>query len=150
MNVELFLANRIISKSKANFSRPIVRLGVISVALGLVVMIISVAIVTGFQKQIRDKVIGFGSHIIITNFQVNTSFEPSPISISQPFYSSLDSLPGIKHIQVFATKAGIIKTDDQIEGVLLKGVGSDYDWSFFKEKMVEGNIFKVTDSCGNG
>ena len=146
MNVELFIARRIISKSKVNFSKPIVRLGVISVALGLSVMIISVAIVTGFQQQIRDKVIGFGSHITISNFQVNSSFEPSPISVNQPFYSTLDSLPGIKHIQVFATKAGIVKTEDQIEGVVLKGVGSDYDWSFFREKMVEGNIFKVLDS----
>jgi lipoprotein-releasing system permease protein len=146
VNVELFIAERIISKSKANFSKPIVRLGVISVALGLSVMIISVAIVIGFQQQIRDKVIGFGSHIVITSFQVNTSFEPSPISINQPFYSTLDSLPGVRHIQVFATKAGIIKTDDQIEGVVLKGVGPDYSWSFFKEKMVEGTIFKVLDS----
>lgn len=146
MNVELFIAGRIISKSKANFSKPIVRMGVISVALGLSVMIISVAIVTGFQQQIRDKVIGFGSHIVITSFQVNTSFEPSPISINQPFYSSLDSLPGVRHIQVFATKAGIIKTDDQIEGVVLKGVGPDYDWSYFKEKLVDGNIFIVEDT----
>jgi lipoprotein-releasing system permease protein len=146
VNVELFIASRIISKSKANFSKPIVRLGVISVALGLSVMIISVAIVTGFQQQIRDKVIGFGSHIVITSFQVNTSFEPSPISINQPFYSSLDSLPGVRHIQVFATKAGIIKTDDQIEGVVLKGVGPDYDWSYFKEKLVDGNIFIVEDT----
>ncbi len=147
MNVELFIAERIISKSKANFSKPIVRLGVISVALGLSVMIISVAIVTGFQQQIRDKVIGFGSHIVITSFQVNTSFEPSPISINQPFYSTLDSLPGVRHIQVFATKAGIIKTDDQIEGVVLKGVGPDYDWSYFKEKLVDGNIFIAEDTA---
>jgi len=147
VNVELFIAERIISKSKANFSKPIVRLGVISVALGLSVMIISVAIVTGFQQQIRDKVIGFGSHIVITSFQVNTSFEPSPISINQPFYSSLDSLPGVRHIQVFATKAGIIKTDDQIEGVVLKGVGPDYDWSYFKEKLVDGNIFIAEDTA---
>jgi len=146
LNVELFIAGRIVSRGKANFSKPIVRLGIISVALGLSVMIISVAIVTGFQQQIRDKVIGFGSHITITNFQVNKSYEPSPVSIHQPFYSSLDSLPGIKHVQVFATKAGIIKTEDQIEGVILKGIGTDYDWSFFKQKMVSGNRFNVSDT----
>jgi lipoprotein-releasing system permease protein len=146
LNFELFIAGRIVSKSTANFSKPIVRLGIISVALGLSVMIISVAIVTGFQQQIRDKVIGFGSHITITNFQVNTSYEPSPISIHQPFYSSLDSLPGIRHIQIFANKAGIIKTDDQIEGVILKGIGSDYDWSFFDQKMVVGKRFNVNDT----
>ena len=146
MNVEFFIASRITSKGKANFSRPIVRLGIISVALGLAVMIISVAIVTGFQQQIRDKVIGFGSHITITNFQVNSSYEPSPISINQPFYSTLDSIPGIHHIQVFATKAGIIKTEDQIEGVVLKGIGTDYDWSFFRDKMVEGGLFNSGDT----
>jgi lipoprotein-releasing system permease protein len=146
LNFELFIAGRIFSKSKANFSRPIVRLGIISVALGLSVMIISVSIVTGFQKQIRDKVIGFGSHITITNFEVNLSYEPTPLSQYQSFYPSLDTLNGIKHIQVFATKAGIIKTDEQIEGVILKGVGSDYDWSFFKEKIITGQHFNVTDS----
>ena len=109
-------------------------------------MIISVSIVTGFQKQIRDKVIGFGSHITITNFEVNSSFEPSPLSQLQSFYPSLDTLKGIKHIQVFATKAGIIKTDEQIEGVILKGIDSNYDWSFFKDKIIEGQHFTVTDS----
>ena len=146
MNFELFIAGRIFLKSKANFSRPIVRLGIISVALGLSVMIISVSIVTGFQKQIRDKVIGFGSHITITNFEVNSSYEPSPISQHQSFYPSLDTINGIKQIQVFATKAGIIKTDEQIEGVILKGIGSDYDWSFFKEKIIAGQHFTVSDS----
>lgn len=147
MNFELFIAKRILSKSKANFSKPIVRLGIISVALGLAVMIISIAIVTGFQKEIKDKVIGFGSHITITNFEVNSSFEPSPLSINQPFYPNFDSVEGIRHVQVFATKAGIIKTDEQIEGVILKGVGSDFDWSFFEEKMIEGRHFVVNDSA---
>jgi len=111
-------------------------------------MIVSVAIVTGFQKQIRDKVIGFGSHITITGFQVSSSYEPAPVSMNQPFYSSSKPVnPGIRHIQVFATKAGIIKTEDQIEGVMFKGVGSDYDWSFFKEKLIEGRTFDVTDSA---
>ena len=90
-------------------------------------MIISVAIVTGFQQQIRDKVIGFGSHIIITGFQENSSYEPSPVSMKQPLYISPSSITGIRHIQIFATKAGIIKTEDQIEGIIFKGIGSDYD-----------------------
>ena len=109
-------------------------------------MIISVAIVTGFQKQVREKVIGFGSHIQISNFEVNSSYEASPLNKNQPFYPFLDTIEGIRHIQVFANKAGIIKTDDQIEGVILKGVGSDYDWSFFKNKITEGRHFTVTDS----
>ncbi|NOX47331.1 MAG: ABC transporter permease [Chlorobi bacterium] len=146
MNFELFIANRIFSKSKGGFSRPIVRLGIISVALGLAVMIVSVAIVTGFQKQIRRKVVGFGADIQIGNFEVNSSYEATPIDKNQPFYPSLDTVEGIRHIQVFAQKAGIIKTADQIEGVILKGIGSDFDWSYFKSKMRKGKTFKVSDT----
>ena len=109
-------------------------------------MIISIAIVTGFQKQIKDKVIGFGSHITITNFEVNSSYEATPLNQNQPFYPFLDTVDGIRHIQIFANKAGIIKTDDQIEGVIFKGIGSDYDWSFFNDKIVKGKHFKISDS----
>lgn len=146
MNFELFIAGRIIRGGKSTFSGPVVKLSVISVALGISVMIVSIAIVTGFQQQVRNKVIGFGADIQITNYEVNTSYEASPVSINQPFYPSIDTVRGIKHIQVYANKAGIIKTKDQIEGVLLKGIGSDYDWSFFRDKMVNGQIFTVSDS----
>jgi lipoprotein-releasing system permease protein len=123
-----------------------VRLGVVSVALGLAVMIVSVAIVTGFQKQVRRKVVGFGAEIQIGNFEVNSSYEATPIDKNQPFCPFLDTVEGIRHIQVFAQKAGIIKTDDQIEGVILKGVGSDFDWSYFRSKMRKGKTFKVSDT----
>lgn len=130
-------------KNKANFSRPIVRLGVISVALGLSVMIISVSIVTGFQQQVRDKVIGFGSHIQITSYELNSSYEGHPISANQPFYPWPESIPGVRHIQVFASKAGIIKTEDQIEGIIFKGVSDDFDWSYFENCLIDGTITKV-------
>ncbi|HOY32057.1 MAG TPA: ABC transporter permease [Bacteroidales bacterium] len=146
MNPEFFIAKRIVTKNKANFSRPIVRIAVISIALGVAVMIVAVAIVTGFQKEIRNKVIGFGGHIIISNYDENVSMESSPISMNQPFYPSLRHEEGIEHIQVYATKAGIIKTDEQIQGVVLKGIGSDYDWSFFKDKIIKGKSFTVSDT----
>ncbi len=146
MNTELFIARRILSKNKENFSRPIVKIAITSIALGLAVMIIAVAIVTGFQSEIKEKVIGFGSHIQISNFDYNKSFEDSPISKNQSFYPFIDTIEGIKHIQVFANKAGIIKTKDQIQGVVLKGIGADYDWSFFEDKIVEGENFIVNDS----
>jgi len=133
-------------KGKASFSKPIVRLGIFSVALGLSVMILSVAIVTGFQKEIRDKVIGFGAHIQVTSYEVSSSYEASPISTHQPFYPLIDSIDDIRHIQVYANKAGILKTADQIEGVMLKGIGSDFDWSYFNDKIIEGNTFKVADN----
>jgi len=109
-------------------------------------MILAIAILTGFQQQVRNKVIGFGGHIQITAYDVTTSAEANPISNNQSFYPSLDSFPGVKHIEVFADKAGIIKTDDQIEGVLLKGVGADFDWSWFKDRIVEGNIIQLSDT----
>ena len=136
MNTEFFIARRIVKAGQANFSGPIVRIAVISIALGLAVMIISVAIVTGFQQQIRDKVIGFGSHIRITKFDSNRSYEARPISKFQDFYPEIEQNEGIKSIQVFALKAGIIKTKAQIQGVVFKGIGGDFNWSYFNDKIL--------------
>lgn len=146
MKAERFIAGRILSPEKSNFSHPIVRIAIISIALGMTVMFVSIAILTGFQEQIREKVIGFGSHIQISRFDENSSFEPQPVSMNQSFYPSLEKTKGIRHIQVFANKAGIIKTKDQIQGVVLKGVDKDFDWSFFKDKIVEGKPFTVPDT----
>ena len=146
MNTELFIARRTLSRSKANFSRPVVRIAVAAIALGLAVMFVSVAILTGFQKEIRDKVAGFGGHIQITRFDQNASLEPQPVSIRQGFYPGIGNEKGIRHIQVFATKAGIIKTREQIQGAVLKGVGKDYDWSFFRDRIVEGSLITLLDS----
>lgn len=148
MNFELFIVKRIIAERQQEnrISRPIVTIAVIGIALGVAAMIISTATVTGFKNQIRDKVIGFGSHIQILNLDSNTSYETSPVNKNQDFLPDLASIPGIKHIQVFATKAGIIKTGKEIQGIVLKGIGSDFDWGFFEKSLVEGNLFKVTDS----
>jgi lipoprotein-releasing system permease protein len=142
VNYELFIARKIIKGGKGSFSGPVVRISVISVALGLAVMIVAVAIVTGFQQQIREKITGFGAHIQIARFDSNNSFEYSPISREQSFYPSLEQEFGVKHIQVFAVKAGIVQTDDQIQGIVLKGVGRDFDWSYFRDKLVEGKTFQ--------
>jgi len=147
VNTELFIAKRIFSvKELGSLSRPAVRVAIVSIVLSIAVMIVSVAIVTGFQNEIRDKVIGFGAHIQISKFDSNESMEAQPIDKNQTFYPSFDTVPGIRHIQVYATKAGIIKTDDQMEGVVLKGIGSDFDWSFFKNRIVDGKTFEVKDS----
>jgi len=151
LNTEFFIASRIIRAKKApesnNISgtRPIVRIAVAGISIGLAVMIVAVSIVTGFQKEIRDKVSGFGAHIVITNYDSNTSYEPEPVSTSQSFYPALDTVKGIRHIQVFATKAGIIKTDDEIEGVVVKGVGKDFDWTFFDKHIIAGESFRAGD-----
>jgi lipoprotein-releasing system permease protein len=147
MNFELFITRHIIGKEKENLSRPAVRIGIVSIALGLAVMIIAVSVLTGFQREIRDKVSGFASHITITSYDFNKSLESTPVSMNQPFYPYLDTLEGIRHIQVFASKGGIIKTGDQIEGVILKGVGRDHDWSIMKGWIRSGEILALSDSA---
>ena len=146
MSTEFFIARRILSKNKANFSRPVVRIAILSIGLGLATMFIAVAILTGFQKQVREKVIGFGAHIQISHFDENFSLETKPISIHQDFYPGLQNEKGIKHIQVFATKAGIIKTASEIQGIVLKGIGTDYDPSFFNGKMAQGRFLQLSDT----
>ncbi len=147
MNLEYFISKNIVkgdSHSK-KITKPIIRISIIAIALGLIVMIVALSIVGGFQREIRNKVIGFGSHIQITSYDSQNTYEASPISINQDFYPGLDSVDGIKHIQKYAMKAGIIKTKEEIYGIVVKGVGSDFDWSFFNEKIIEGSSFLVND-----
>ena len=148
MNTERFIAKRIIfgSGNANQLSRPIVRISVLGITLGLAVMILAIAIVTGFQSEIKNKLIGFGSHIVITNYDDNTSDEPQPISKIQPFLSDLKNNPNIKHVQIYATKSGIVKTKTENEGVLLKGIGADFDWKFINDNLKSGKVFTVTDT----
>lgn len=146
LNFELFIAKGILSGDKTNFSRPIVRISIISITLGLAVMILSLAITTGFKNAVSEKVIGFGSHIQISGFGLNNSWEKAPVDINQDFYPSLEGEPGVKHIQVFANKSGLIKTEDQIQGIVLKGIWTDFDWSFFEDKLMQGSPI-VIDSA---
>lgn len=146
MDTEFFLANRLVSKSKGSFSWTFVVIAITSIALGVAIMFIAVAILTGFKKEIREKVVGFSGHILITRFAENATYEPQPIEKNQPFYLKIKHTPEISHIQVFATKAGIIKTKEHIQGIILKGIGADFNWDFFRDKIVEGRIFKVSDT----
>jgi lipoprotein-releasing system permease protein len=147
LNFELFVAKRIFSdrENKRKFSRSIISFALFGIAFGVMIMILSVAVVTGFKKEIRDKVIGFGSHIQLVNFDSNSSFETVPVNKNQPWLDQLNSMEGIRHVEVFATKPGIIKTNDEMMGMVLKGVGPDFDWGFFKENIVAGSIFSLND-----
>ncbi len=147
MNFELFITKRSLTKDKDNISGPYINIAVIAIALGLAVMIISVAIVTGFQHEIRNKVIGFGSHIQVTSYDFNRSVESTPIEINPSLRRSIEAIDGVVHTQVFASKAGIVKANDAIQGIVMKGIGSDYDWSFFKDKIKVGNTFQIHDSA---
>jgi lipoprotein-releasing system permease protein len=127
-------------------SRPIVKIAVTGIALGLAVIILTVAIVTGFQNEIRNKLIGFGAHIQITNYDNNASDEPQPIDKEQSFLSELENNPDIKHVQHYATKSGIIKTKTDNEGVLLKGIDENYDWQFINSNIKQGTAFTPNDT----
>jgi len=148
LNINLYIARRIFSakENKKNLSQRIVNIALFGIVLGLVVLILSVAIVTGYKSEVGRKVIGFGSHLQIVNLDTNQSFETVPISEKQPFVEELKKIDGIKHVQIFATKPGIIRTENEIHGVVLKGIGPDFDWSFFQENKVSGEIFKVQDT----
>jgi lipoprotein-releasing system permease protein len=147
LNLEFFIARRLMKKNAGGFSDPIIRIAIMAVALGLSVMILSVAIVTGFQQEIRNKVIGFGGHIQITHYDANISYESSPLEKDRSLLDDIAGISGVKHLQVFANKPGIIKTENDIQGVVLKGVDGDFEWSFFGERLFEGNALEFADSA---
>ncbi|MRT94512.1 FtsX-like permease family protein [Ancylomarina sp. 16SWW S1-10-2] len=148
MNLELHIAKKITYKNKSDkqISRPIISIATLGIALGLSVMILAIAIVTGFKAGITEKLTGFGSHIQISNYDNNNSYETYPIDKNLIPMDSLSQIKGIKHIQAYATKPGIIKTKDEIQGIVLNGVSLNHDWSFFKDKLVEGNTINMIPS----
>jgi len=148
LNTELFIAKRIIGHrgEKKSFSRSIVGIATFGIALGLAVMIVAVSIVTGFKNEISNKVIGFGSHIQVVNMDSNSSYETSPIPKNLPSMARIAEMEEVRHVQTFATKAGIIKTTENIQGAVLKGVSPDYDWSFLEESLVAGEMIHINDS----
>jgi lipoprotein-releasing system permease protein len=144
-SLELFIAKRI-HFSKENdqqVTHPAVRIAMIGIALGLAVMILSIAIIIGFKKEVRNKVIGFGSHIQLTNFDSNTSYESTPIAISDKLMDELCTYPGIRHVEAYATKPGILKTETDFQGIILKGVDEQFDWTFLRNNLKEGGLFTI-------
>ncbi len=148
MSFEHYIARRFLSGSdRLSLSRPFIRITIASVALSVAVMIVAIAVITGFKREIKQKVVGFGSHIQITNYDSNQSLETNPIPTNLPVTKEILKIKGIRHIQRFAIKAGIIKTDTDIQGVVLKGIAPDFDWSFFRKNLVEGQTIALTDSA---
>ena len=147
MNLPLFIARRINGSEgqRREVSRPAIRIATIGVAIGLAVMIITVSVVFGFKHTIRDKVVGFGSHIQVENYMAQQLSAPVPISISDSLMKVMKQLPGIRHAERYALTQGILKTDDDFLGVAFKGVGSDYDTTFLSEHIVEGEMPKFSD-----
>ena len=140
MNLEYFIAKRISSKTSDNFSKPVVKISYISIALGLSLMIISVAVVIGFKASISNKIIGFAAHMQIQAFSNYESIQEKPLLMDDAFVDYLKNRKDLKHIQFTAHKAGVLKTDEQIQGVIFKGVGVDFDTNFLYSSLVEGGM----------
>ena len=151
MNFPLFIAKRLYCDQgdKRKVSRPAIHIAVAGVAIGLAVMIISVCVVLGFKHTIRDKVIGFGSHIQVADFMTLQQMNQYPVVMNDSMIQVIKKAPGVKHVQRFAMKEGILKTDEDFLGVGFKGVGPEWDSTFIHENMVEGSIPKFDDQASH-
>lgn len=143
LNLEYFIAKRLITAKdyKSSISAPIIKIAISAIAIGIIMMLVSVATGIGLQQKIREKVSAFNGQVIISNYDNNNSeVTLIPISKKQDFYPTFKSVPDVKHIQAIASKAGIIRTENAFEGIIFKGVGADYDWNNIKEYLVEGKL----------
>ncbi|GAA4049246.1 ABC transporter permease [Flavobacterium chungnamense] len=143
MNLEHFIAKRLITAKdhKSSISAPIIKIAISAIAIGIVMMIVSIATGIGLQQKIRQKVSAFNGHIIISNFNGNESDGSiEPVSTNQKFYPKFNAVEGINHIQAVATKLGIIRTETDFEGITFKGVGKDYKWEYLEEYLIEGGL----------
>ncbi len=143
MNFEYFIAKRLIKgkEHKSSISTPIIKIAISAIAIGMIMMLITVATGIGLQRKIREKVAAFNGHILITSFDNNSSVESlTPITKEQKFYPDFPEIEGIVHMQGVATKMGLIRTATDFDGVVVKGVDKDYNWSYFKEYLVEGRL----------
>lgn len=152
LNLEYFIAKRLITAKshKSSISGPIIKIAVSAIAIGIIMMLVSVATGIGLQNEIRNKISAFNGHIIVSSYDSNQSEETlSPISTKQDFYPKFTAVPEVTHIQAVATKTGIIRTEATFEGTILKGVGKDYDWKSIKNYILEGKLPNVHANLNN-
>ena len=141
MNFEYFIARRIAAHKdyKSSISAPIIKIAILAISLGMITMLISVATSVGLQKKIKEKVSAFNGDLIITNFDTNNSDDSQvPISMQQDFYPNFTISDNVSHIQITASKGAVIRTETDFEGVIVKGVGPDYNWSYFEDFLTQG------------
>ena len=152
MNLEYFIAKRLITAKshKSSISGPIIKIAVSAIAIGIIMMIVSVATGIGLQNEIRNKISAFNGHIIVSSYDSNQSEETlAPISTKQEFYPKFTAVPEVTHIQAIATKTGIIRTENTFEGIILKGVGKDYDWKSVEGYILQGKLPAVNSNLNN-
>lgn len=147
MVFERFIARRFMPRTKdgGGFSGPLSVIAVVSIALGVVVMVMAVCILRGFQGEIASKVVGFGSHLTVSNFASSPAYQEEPIVLDSTLVERIQRVPGVRHIQYFATKGGMVKTADQIYGIMFRGLSADYDTTFFASNLVEGRLPMLSD-----
>ncbi|WP_234733598.1 ABC transporter permease [Tellurirhabdus bombi] len=148
MNTSLFIARRIRHAPIATFSATVTKVGIASIAIGLSVIIVAFSVLFGFKSTIQQKIFLFGSHIQVSKFSLNNSYEETPLPAHTKLYDEAKQIKGLRHIQAVAMKAGILQTTDELSGAVLKGVGKDYDWQQFKETLVEGKVPEVQPDSG--
>lgn len=151
MNLSRFIALRIYRNSEPGkqVSRPAVLIAMVGIALGLAVMIIAVSVIVGFKSEVRDKIVGFGAHIQIGNLDAARSYETRPVVVGDSMMAALSDYPEVKHVQRYSTKPGMIKTADAFQGMVLKGVGQEYDSTFFHRHLLEGEFPQFSDSASS-
>ena len=151
MNWKLFIARRIYKSNEGGkeVSKPAVRIAMVGIAIGLAVMIVSVAVVIGFKHQVRDKVAGLGADVLVTSMEAAQSYQATPIECGDSLIAKLHDVPNISHIQRYSTKPGMIMTKQDFQGMVLKGIGQEYDVSYLNNHIVEGNIPEFTDSVAS-
>lgn len=143
MNLPDFIAKRTINSKTGQFSGSIYKIAISSIAIGLAIMLVALLILGGFQKTIKDKVFSFAGHMQVTKYTLSNSFDESPISTETDFFQHHKDLDFIKHVQGVAYKAGLLKTEEAVEGVVIKGIGADYDTANFASNLIEGRFPNV-------
>ena len=151
MNYKFFLARRMYTQgeSRRQVAKPAISIAMIGMALGLAIMLVSVCVLIGFKDEVRSKVIGFGSHLQISNFRSTQSYETFPVVAGDTLLSQLADISGVTHVQRFSTKPGIIKTDSDYQGMVLKGVGPEYNMDFYRKYLQEGNLPNFSDTVAS-
>ena len=151
MDWKLFVAKRIYRSNEGGkeVSKPAIRIAMWGIAVGLAVMIIAVSVVVGFKNEVRGKVVGLGSDITVTNLDSQNSYETNPVSVNDSLMHVFKTTEGVKHVQRYSTKAGMIMTDDNFLGMVLKGVAEEYDWDFLRKHLQEGEIPAFSDTASS-
>ncbi len=151
MSYEFFIAKRLYHSNtiEKQVSKPAVRIAVAGISIGLAVMILAVFVVIGFKDEVRTKITGFSSHVQITNFSATDSYETYPIYADKKLMDILYKVPHVKHVERYSTKPGMLKTEDNFQGIVLKGIGQEYDLNFLKQNLIEGEIPRFSDSVSS-